>query len=93
MRNFRSQGLTLDAAVASLGEGADMAGMCYVALSRVKRLDSLYLAAFDPSSIKCSVKAGQEYQRLRKEAELEAFTSSFNQLPEEVYFVLWCFCL
>lgn len=79
----RSQGLTLDAAVASLGVGADLAGMCYVALSRVKRLDRLHLVDFDPSAIKCSIKAGEEYQRLRKEAELEAFTSTFNQLPEK----------
>lgn len=48
----RSQGASLDLAVVSLDRAAAFApGLGYVMLSRVRRLDCLYLAAFDPSAV------------------------------------------
>ena len=42
------------------------AGMAYVALSRVRSLSGLYLAAFDPKSIMVSVSSLKEVNRLRE---------------------------
>ena len=49
-----SQGMTLDLAKMSLGKDVFDDSMTYVALSRVKSLDALYLTDFDPSKIKAS---------------------------------------
>ena len=40
--------------------------MAYVALSRVRSLSGLYLAAFDPKSIMVSVSSLKEVNRLRE---------------------------
>ena len=48
----KSQGATLDMAEIDVGNNVFECGQTYVALSRVKRLDGLYLTAFDYSKIK-----------------------------------------
>ena len=50
----KSQGLTLDNAIIDIGSNIFADGQTYVALSRVKSLDGLYLTSFDCSKIKCN---------------------------------------
>lgn len=51
----KSQGLTIDACIINLLDTFEC-GQTYVALSRVKSLDGLYLLGFDPNKIKISKK-------------------------------------
>ena len=50
----KSQGLTLENAIIDIGSNIFADGQTYVALSRVKSLDGLYLTSFDYSKIKCN---------------------------------------
>ncbi len=47
----RSQACTLDYAICDLGHNIFTAGQAYVALSRVRSLDGLYLKKFNPESV------------------------------------------
>lgn len=47
----KSQGLSLPSVCTSIGSDIFCSGQAYVALSRCKKLDSLYLLDFDPSKI------------------------------------------
>ena len=47
----KCQGLSLDCAIVDLSAEVFSDGMAYVALSRVRSLDGLFLTAFDPQSI------------------------------------------
>lgn len=62
----KSQGLTLDMAEIDIGSTIFENGQAYVALSRVKSLDGLYLSAYDPASIKVSTDAKDFYDNLLK---------------------------
>jgi ATP-dependent DNA helicase PIF1 len=55
----KSQSCTLDYCVADLGSGVFSPGMSYVALSRVRSLDSLFLIRLDVNRIKPNLKALQ----------------------------------
>jgi ATP-dependent DNA helicase PIF1 len=57
-----SQGATLDMAEIDIGSGVFEVGQTYVALSRVKSLDGLYLLGYDPTKIKVSRKVIDFYQ-------------------------------
>ena len=61
----KCQGLSLDCAIVDLSSKVFCAGMAYVALSRVRSLDSLYLTAFDASSIIVNSASLEEANRLR----------------------------
>ena len=50
----KSQGLTLENAIIDIGSNIFADGQTYVALSRIKSLDGLYLTSFDYSKIKCN---------------------------------------
>jgi len=50
----KSQGLTLENAIIDIGSNIFADGQTYVALSRVKSLDGLYLTSFDCYKIKCN---------------------------------------
>ena len=50
----KSQGLTLENAIIDIGSNIFADGQTYVALSRVKSLDGLYLTSFDYYKIKCN---------------------------------------
>ena len=60
----KSQGATLDAAEIDVGCGIFECGQTYVALSRVKSLDGLYLTSFDAKRIRINKKVKEFYESL-----------------------------
>ena len=62
----KCQGLSLDCAMMDLSNKVVCAGMAYVALSRVKKLENLHLIAFTEQAIKVSSKCLQEINHLRQ---------------------------
>lgn len=60
----KSQGMSLDMAQIDAGSSIFECGQTYVALSRIKSLDGLYLTAFDPQKIKVNKKVQEFYSRL-----------------------------
>jgi ATP-dependent DNA helicase PIF1 len=61
----KSQGATLDAAEIDVGSGIFECGQTYVALSRVKSLNGLYLTSFDAKRIRIHKKVKEYYESLR----------------------------
>jgi ATP-dependent DNA helicase PIF1 len=59
----KSQGATLDMAEIDIGSGIFEEGQTYVALSRVKSLDGLYIKTMDPWGIKANNKVREYYSR------------------------------
>lgn len=64
MTIHKSQGATLDCAEINAGSNIFEAGQTYVALSRVKSLEGLYLSSFDLTKIKVNKKVKQFYDGL-----------------------------
>ena len=60
----KSQGATLDLAEIDVGHGVFECGQTYVALSRVKSLEGLYLKSFNPFKIKINSKVKSYYKNL-----------------------------
>lgn len=60
----KSQGATLDAAEIDVGSGIFECGQTYVALSRVKSLEGLYLTSYDVTKIKINRKVKEYYATL-----------------------------
>jgi ATP-dependent DNA helicase PIF1 len=60
----KSQGATMDAAEIDVGSGIFECGQTYVALSRVKSLDGLYLTSFDATRIRINKKVKEFYESL-----------------------------
>jgi ATP-dependent DNA helicase PIF1 len=60
----KSQGATLDAAEIDVGSGIFECGQTYVALSRVKSLEGLYLTSFDATRIRINKKVKVYYEEL-----------------------------
>ena len=60
----KSQGATMDAAEIDVGSGIFECGQTYVALSRVKSLDGLYLTSFDAKRIRINRKVKEFYEAL-----------------------------
>ena len=71
----KAQGLTLDTGLIDVGSGIFECGQTYVALSRVKSLEGLYLKNFDPSKIKVNKKVKEFYKNLTLE-EVELLVHS-----------------
>jgi ATP-dependent DNA helicase PIF1 len=61
----KSQGATLDVAEIDVGSGVFECGQTYVALSRVKSLNGLYLTSFDAGRIRIHKKVKEFYESLR----------------------------
>jgi ATP-dependent DNA helicase PIF1 len=74
----KSQGATLDAAEIDVGSGIFECGQTYVALSRVKSLNGLYLSSFDASRIRINKKVKNYYEELTTYQEA-------NLTNQEVY--------
>lgn len=68
----KSQGATLDAAEIDVGSGIFECGQTYVALSRVKNLDGLYLTSYDPKRIRINKKVQDYYENLNTYQESKA---------------------
>lgn len=62
----KSQGATLDTAEIDVGSGIFECGQTYVALSRVKSLQGLYLTSFDANKVKVYKKVRDFYENLNK---------------------------
>ena len=60
----KAQGVSLDMAQIDAGSNIFECGQTYVALSRVKSLDGLYLTAFNPQKIKVNRKVQEFYAAL-----------------------------
>jgi ATP-dependent DNA helicase PIF1 len=60
----KSQGATMDVAEVDVGSGIFECGQTYVALSRVKSLEGLYLSSFDASKIFINKKVREFYDKL-----------------------------
>jgi ATP-dependent DNA helicase PIF1 len=60
----KSQGATMDTAEIDVGNNIFECGQTYVALSRVKSIEGLYLSSFDVSKIKVNKKVQQFYEEL-----------------------------
>lgn len=63
----KSQGATMDAIEVDAGTGIFECGQTYVALSRVRTLEGLYLSAFDVNRIKVNGKVIKFYEKIRRE--------------------------
>jgi uracil-DNA glycosylase len=61
----KSQGATLDAALVDIGSGVFEYGQAYVALSRVRDLEALYVYDFDPVAFKAHPKVKEFYKNLK----------------------------
>ena len=61
----KSQGASLDAAEIDVGSGIFECGQTYVALSRVRSLEGLYLSSFDAKRIKINKKVKEYYESLK----------------------------
>lgn len=61
----KSQGITLECAEMDIGKSIFEYGQTYVALSRVKSLDGLYLTDFEPTRIRVNPKVKKYYEQFR----------------------------
>ena len=78
MTIHKIQGATLSMAEIDIGRGIFECGQTYVALSRVKNMEGLYLSNFEPNKIKTNKKVKQFYQDI-PEVEYEV-----EEVKEEV---------
>jgi len=76
----KAQGATLDIAEVDVGSGIFECGQTYVALSRVKSLEGLYLTSFDAKRIRINKKVQEFYEMLQEEEEKENILK--DTLPE-----------
>jgi ATP-dependent DNA helicase PIF1 len=67
----KSQGATLDCAEVDIGNNIFSAGQTYVALSRIKSLEGLYIKSYNPSKIKVNKKAKLFYERFYADSDEE----------------------
>lgn len=61
----KSQGASLDLAKIDVGNNIFECGQTYVALSRIKSIEGLYLTALDPGKIKVNKKVQEFYARYK----------------------------
>jgi ATP-dependent DNA helicase PIF1 len=87
----KSQGATLDTAEIDVGSGIFECGQTYVALSRVKSLNGLYLTSFDVRRIKINIKVKEYYDSLtlfqEKEKEKEKEQEQIHVVEAETTLV------
>ncbi len=74
----RSQGCTLDSALVDIGMGTFEFGQAYVALSRVRSLDSLFIHDFHPNAFRSNPKVNEFYKNII----INTFTDDDDKLLE-----------
>lgn len=79
----KAQGVTLDLAEIDVGSSIFECGQTYVALSRVKSLEGLYLTSFQPTQIKINRKVRDFYRKLHDENASDSIAAA--KLPEKSY--------
>lgn len=87
----KSQSLSLPNSIMDIGNSAFGSGMTYVALPRVTTLDGVSIINFDPSRVKASAEAIQEYNRLRSiyRPDLEQISITANtyySIPDTIWY-------
>jgi ATP-dependent DNA helicase PIF1 len=80
----KSQGATLDMAEIDVGTGIFECGQTYVALSRVKSLEGLYLQSFDARQIRVNKKAQDFYMNLDSKTILTDATINIQGTGTEI---------
>jgi ATP-dependent exoDNAse (exonuclease V) alpha subunit len=78
----KSQGSTLDVAEIDAGSGIFECGQTYVALSRVKSLEGLYLQSFDVKKVRINKKV-QEFYEILKTEEMKRVEED-NEIKEDI---------
>lgn len=77
------QGATLDMAVMDLGKSIFEFGQTYVALSRVKSLEGLYLTDFDPVKIKANPTVVEFYKKIQPiDFSASSSSNTLSSAPE-----------
>ena len=87
MTIHRSQGVSLDYAEIDIGIHIFEYGQAYVALSRVKTLDGLYLTAFQPERIKANPIVVEFYRSLEQQQQYNNDNNnelSISNAPENI---------
>ena len=77
----KAQGSTLDIAEVDVGSGIFECGQTYVALSRVKSLEGLYLCSFDAKRVRINKKVQDFYEVLEAE-DAKSRTAEENERKE-----------
>jgi ATP-dependent DNA helicase PIF1 len=83
----KAQGSTLDIAEVDVGSGIFECGQTYVALSRVKSLEGLYLTSFDAKRIRINKKVQEFYEMLEEEylkKDSEPISDTFTSYIEAI---------
>jgi ATP-dependent DNA helicase PIF1 len=83
----KSQGATIDSAEIDVGSSVFECGQTYVALSRVKSLEGLYLTSFDINKIKINRKVRDFYAKINEAQQgalLQDVISPAIKGPEEI---------
>ncbi len=62
----KTQGLTVEGIVVNMTKGTFMHGQAYVAFSRVRKVDGLYIIGYDRKKVTSSPEVDQEMERLRQ---------------------------
>ena len=81
----KSQGSTLEMAEIDAGSGIFECGQTYVALSRVKSLEGLYLSAFDPTRIRINGVVKEFYEQMEANAGKRKRSASSDMFAEFAY--------
>ena len=79
----KSQGSTLDIAEVDAGSGIFECGQTYVALSRVKSLEGLYLTSFDARRVKINARV-QDFYEVLAEQQSKINVETMNELTNNV---------
>jgi hypothetical protein len=78
----KSQGMTLDKLVVDCSRIFEK-GQAYVAMSRVKTLDGLYLRGFSPEKVMVEEKVSEFYSKLEEIGEVTPLTQTLFDLDEQ----------